>query len=157
MPQHREDTVTEKEAIPTALPPCHHWHTFFMSEGDFFWESSTKMNKINIFKRRSTKSPPQFIYIYLNKQKIFRKKKKAAKHTHTQSRIHSKCQASKGGAGVSCWEDAAIRRLIIKLQTCTETLLWPENTADCSEIPPSLAKKKKIVENLAVSSKSFHR
>ena len=44
---------------------------------------------------------------------------------------------------MSRWEDAAIRRLIIKQQTCTETLLWPENMADCSEIPPSLTKKKK--------------
>lgn len=44
--------------------------------------------------------------------------------------------------------------LIIKPKICMETLLWPENVADCLEIPPSLGKKKNML-NLMITSESF--
>ena len=51
---------------------------------------------------------------------------------------------------------AAIRTQIIKLQH-VQTLLRPQNMAECSERPPAPAKKKNNMENQVVTSKSFRR
>lgn len=98
------------------------------------------------FKEEAPK-PTTFKHIDWNREKIFGKK---APKTHPPP----KCQASEGTARASCLGNTAVRRLIIKPKICMETLLWPENVADCSEIPPSLAEKNML--NLTITSKSFH-